>query len=1017
MNIQGFGKISQHNLNTYQSSGKIGNKDCVILLEFNKQGQSKTAEKILEVVKQGNSINDEEIPTKIEKDKISKWDKDSKIPSLDELKTVTITTEVQLIQESISSAKDLYNKIYQAELKHDKKVLDYYHKSQNKNTLYNQLNDLRKEYNQENEVLVEGLQKELHTIATEFNKLTNKKDRQEMEEEINSLNHDKMKRFLSTASHHPLHEKVMLFCSTVEKQFSLTKRKDELQSKNRNKKEEKELKDIERELNPKGIISNQKKRAKLEGKLEKLKSEIKNSNDIEKIQEKKGFSDKILEILQGIPRLISSILDKLHSDNIEEIALQLAKNPDGYDLKKIKISLDNEIDELMEKEPELLSPKDAAKAFSKDDIYLMWGRTHLNTALSNPSNWVNKQEVSLVVTKNGNAHVFVKKVEPQKITKENGGVPSGLRKNNKRAANMQKTTLYRLDENGQMDDNSKEVRWRIGQYSTVEAAKDGITTMLENHPKKITSLHDNMLLTPTWFVKKKDYSLAPQHKKNAQLAFQTIIEENSTKIVNNKKAIKQLKDKPQTKKRDKKIKDLEKENKELLKAQDGDNNIKVEFGKHTYTLKELKDLRNNLMQTNFGVNEGAMGKIIAGIKFGWHTSVGKFTDTAIPKTNKTLFDKLNKLQENLGNLSEEQKKLLDKLPAVIQVGQDLEAIWANNDFHTGEVGDNPVKAPSLWSVLDTLLDVTVNTHCMSAKDRGSIVEAHANVYLEMIEANLIDHKKELADKIAEWEKKNKPLSLSEKEKELLITGAFTWKTVESILENSKDIEGSVNAEREYLITYAKQSLGVDKTKDGFLQQKIGKGPDGKISTWKKLLNTFSPNDIRISTNIPLIKKKTTLPLKTPQLAPESIYSETKVNELLIKSNQKVPDILLQRQRYKKHFRLSLQMAMAVTRENTSIPGDKMKGGKPLNILYSGFNRGYVIYKLLNTQENELEKVMTNAMGLEEISEEKREDLIEKAKKAFAIKDLEKQKKAYLAIIKEVEKIKYLSFRPAVKVAT
>ncbi|MBA2728144.1 MAG: hypothetical protein H0U49_08240, partial [Parachlamydiaceae bacterium] len=329
-----------------------------------------------------------------------------------------------------------------------------------------------------------------------------------------------------------------------------------------------------------------------------------------------------------------------------------------------------------------------AKALNLAHPELKWGESHMNHALTLPANWTEVRSSMIKLSSAGKMYVSVTLNTPLNIGKE-GGVPSGMRSHKAfkhRATNLMMTTSYLKDSKGRYDER---VTFRGGQFPTKMAAKEALMQMIQNLPKgqKLEKLHINSLLTPTAFTAFiRDKALIAAHRENILGAIN-----------------------------------------ELMLDPKSDR-------------ESLQKLKNEIAISNLGVNEGAVGELKYKFlrfpyKFGWHTSIGMYSNEASQKMNQALntwMDGIDKENPSISNL--------DRLGAILEVGQEMEAVWANNDYANPKVGNNQFKMPALWKTMDGLIDVVSYTNCMSGKDRTGEVESSAQGYIDEINMNIADQK-------------------------------------------------------------------------------------------------------------------------------------------------------------------------------------------------------------------------------------------------------------------------------------
>lgn len=624
------------------------------------------------------------------------------------------------------------------------------------------------------------------------------------------------------------------------------------------------------------------------------------------------------------------------------------KAPKNFDFEKIYNDLIEELDE--KKDAAIQSLEDAKKEYKKPGE-LAWGEDCIARALCYPANWLPKEEAGIRFSRHWEAYVTVTEVSPLYEDEDYnhpdapGGVPAGLRNDSrypeysKRPANCQMTTTYILNDEGKPDDTSKHIAFRIAELPTVEAAGRALELMKQHYPG-MTVLHDNCLLTPTLY-------------------------------------------------------------KEWLYKGRPDRNL---FFEHENNIREVMGA-DNFMLTNFGVNEGAVGEF-AGLQLGWHLSM-KYNNRAALQFNNRLKEQLNLLklpeleEKELEEKKQEQKSQidLDHLGSLVYVCQELEAIWARNDYASANVGDNPVKAPALWRVACTLCGIPSNTHCMSAKDRASVVEAYSCAMLHEMHMNLSDHKRAL-----EVEFKDLPEEMKSK----LFLGCFTRDDIEVILKND-NLEQAIQNKIEQAI----QCLRVN---EGLFQQKE-----------LPLFPSLSAYTHFISTSTPIRDTNRANTDAFPQFVFDSIYdanhmdSRSSPDEEITTSTTIGKKILENQHQIKKQLRTELIEALRITKENTSIPGDKLRGGVPLKRFYSGFDRRYVLRRLSSLDKGKESKFLrefNHLLGLEQVDKKTRRKFRTLAIRALRIyREGEKRTAslAWLSLFNDVEDVLYESFRPQTKV--
>lgn len=333
-----------------------------------------------------------------------------------------------------------------------------------------------------------------------------------------------------------------------------------------------------------------------------------------------------------------------------------------------------------------LIPASNVKALYGELPELKWGKSHLDKALQTAANWTDIR--SVVVKKSAAGRLYAAVVVNEPLLEENqSGAPAGLLKDKKikRPINLFKTTSYILGRD--QKPIGEVVSFRGGQFATVDSAKAAIEAIQNNLPDgvELTELHINSLLTPFYFTSVvKDRTLLKVHKESIEGA--------------------------------------------------------------------LKDLRLEIPLTlsNFGVNEGAVGQYERGnitlpAKLGWHTAVGEYDNAAVTKLSESINTRLETLSEVEDFNDPENVAMLDKLGAIYEVGLEMEAIWANNDYADARIGNNQFKMPALWKTMDALLGIPCYTNCKSGKDRTGKVESNAQENLDEIFMNIADQKRLLKE--------------------------------------------------------------------------------------------------------------------------------------------------------------------------------------------------------------------------------------------------------------------------------
>ncbi len=557
----------------------------------------------------------------------------------------------------------------------------------------------------------------------------------------------------------------------------------------------------------------------------------------------------------------------------------------------------------------LMSTKEA-KELNKVSKELQWGNSHLNNALANPANWTDIYSIQIKQSDGGRMYAFSTINQP--IGELNhGGVTAGMRKTTtERPANMYKTTHYMVG-----SEEPRHVSYRGGQFPSVTAAKIAIRNIVENlaNDETASAIHINSLLTPVT-LGKPDRGLLKAHKANIKQALE--------ELYNN-------------------------ENNGELKA-------------------KYKVLKDNFIFSNFGVNEGAVGEMKGMHAVGWHTSTFKYNNDAAKELRETLNTHLENMNvEEIPTDPAEMKKFIAKLnalPALTEVGLEMDEIWANNDFAKGKVGDNPFKLPAMWKVMDGLMGIASYLNCMSGKDRTSRTESSAQHIADEIQMNTAEHRAKLKATFEEL-KSNIPkenqgkIKAWEANKEILTAACFTEGDLVLLFEllitdganipekekRTIDLKSEIKKLIHQKVENAQVSFGIDKdsysgttTNETFM-----KGKKEGILTSSPLGTSMGIGTTGFSTHTPLRESH----IGDIKLMPTSAYAE--------KSRGSVPttkkDLAELKKRHREAYNLRLSQtnngSLEITQTNTGLPGFKVKGGKPLQKFSSGFDRDYVNYKI------------------------------------------------------------------------
>lgn len=666
---------------------------------------------------------------------------------------------------------------------------------------------------------------------------------------------------------------------------------------------------------------------------------------------------------------------KLHKINKD-----LAKAPPLAMMNKSAEEIGNEL-----KKPSLdLVSIPEAKKLNRAHPELEWGASHLNFALTTPANWTTVRSALIKESRDGRMYVSVSKNEPRNIEENGGGVPAGLRSHKdfqERAANLMKTTSYLRTGNGS-ETIGKQISFRGGQFPTTKAAKEALVAMMSEQP--LEELHVNALLTPIALTKiKEDKLLLIAHKNNIEAAITEMIKE--TKDPGQKDS--------------------------------------------------LEKLQRQLAISNFGVNEGAVGEMkmmgmrVGAAKFGWHTSIGEYSNQAAQQLNKSLARKFDDTKS---------PAFLDRLGAIVQVGQEMEEVWAKNDYANAQVGNNQFKLPALWKTMDALIGVTCYTDCMSGKDRTGKVESNAQEYLDEIHMSIHDQKLMLNEDFDALKSKlttPEQQEAWESNREVLTAACFQpdeLKSLHNILMQvgkTNEFRGLVEHMVERKVASAKFCLGMGKG-GGLMEEKNDIPQD-----------FFTTGVTGISTNQP---KRETHPIGElfPRVAVGSMYTNGAVdfkaynftrlalldqhgdlNEtqmLDLENRGKLSSLLAGRQREAVNRRLSqLTGSLQITQINTSKPGFKVEGGEPLARFSSGFDRDYVLFQLLTAKKDDPDfaSSFNNWVGLYELDKKSAQDYTQQVLQIVNNTSLTQDQKIakWTTVLAKIEEHKMETLAPKAKV--
>jgi hypothetical protein len=187
--------------------------------------------------------------------------------------------------------------------------------------------------------------------------------------------------------------------------------------------------------------------------------------------------------------------------------------------------------------------------------------------------------------------------------------------------------------------------------------------------------------------------------------------------------------------------------------------------------------------------------------------------------------------------------------------------------------------------------------------------------------------------------------------------------------------------------------------------------------------TFDQDVANIPTNVPRIEQKTSKDAQEcfPPFARTSIYQEDRISfeELFSTTlSSEKQKILENRQRIAINQRLSqLSGSLQITQVNTGKIGFRVEGGEPLARFSSGFDRDYVIYRLMHAEtQKERSALFKELTGLNEIDTTTQEQLIAKMEREFSLNASSKTKaKRLISILRAIEILKLESLCPKSKV--
>ncbi len=385
------------------------------------------------------------------------------------------------------------------------------------------------------------------------------------------------------------------------------------------------------------------------------------------------------------------------------------------------------------------------------------------------------------------------------------------------------------------------------------------------------------------------------------------------------------------------------------------------------------DKRYELLQSNFGINVGATkGYKIEGLVMGWHSSLVDYNNPFVEKVNERLIEWFKDAERDLNKVKE--------AAAVYQLTLEMEAIWAKNDYARADVGDNPAKLPGTARVLMEKLGFTVNQHCKSCKDRGSVAEGYGTkVHLEM-EMKRQNYRKFLENVQGAHQ------DFSEEEKEALTSGLFTEKEIiEIVTKSTVDHHDFLKARVKHKIDDIRQHLNLKENQRGpFDPKEIDVRP---YSSHKLKMNLEG-----IEETTPKRDSDPSVVLNAGLMEP-SIYDE---KENLERANT-----------IKANRRNAVLMGLAITKENTGVAGIKQEKGM-IGALYSGFDRDYAMKVREEALNNQNFDHLYNILGLKELDNKLRVSFENRLKNPD--EDIE-------ALLKEIESAKEAVIRPLAEVSS
>lgn len=636
---------------------------------------------------------------------------------------------------------------------------------------------------------------------------------------------------------------------------------------------------------------------------------------------------------------------RLHPKINSRVSKQLSSSR-NQKLFDFRVDLFKEIEDMKDlRKAKTLTSSQTEAAHKSLVSEMSWAEDYVGRVLTQKDNWVPRTRYC-TFSEDGQLFVSVERLLPtaDRLT------PAGLRAKapyNQQAANFQRVESYLMDELGRAKPGTKVINYRGGQLPTKEAAYEMLSTLLSDHQgdQKLDGLHINVLLTPVRgmaaYLKtkgkssKRDDYLLRNHKANILRALRQIKTEIKT--------------------------DLE-------------SGLDAGLRRHKgYSVEDIDKLLKQVMVSNSGVNEGAVGTMKqAGrvIRGGWEESIVNYNNESSERLNtviKDRFDALDSLGDDLP--SGKMLSVFHNLGAASSLALDLDQMWTSNDFARAEVGSNQFKFPATWAVLDHLLGVVSYTGCMSAKDRTFWVKALEANMKTTIFAKAERHKAMLND-LAKTAISDGVMTKAEFDsvKAILLSPSFSAVDFKAIMEakaSGMSIQAAVNAQVKVVVARAKTAMNMQAGAAGLMAQK-----DISMSDWD-----IGIDRIPTSASVRSAHPETRAALaEFPDVTPVSIYAyeDQSIIQSLLEDRSHPSEEQLRRleQQHKERVRLRAHMGNSarVTQQNTGVIGTKLHYTKPIAQLGSGFNRAYVMYQLLKVSADDQETQFIDLTGLAELPE-------------------------------------------------